>query len=429
MNNKDIQPVPVILVTYRRLHLLKKVIKNIYDNTKIYHRLYVVNNDITDIDTIRTLQQFKAFGYIDDFISTEENKGLSYGFKKGFEFAKSKGDFKLVVFTQDDLLSPKLSPCWLERLVHLSEKNPEMGAICMRIERTARRDINEFLDLIPSDTACPAVFRISSKELIEKIGFSKRPHWESHEFSNRIKKEGFKMAMATKIYSSHIGFVDNKGFDKETMYLTYAENKLSQHIDNPYPKIDSDTNMPIEITTGKDKREQDKREAYYKYWGVDFRVKKTKRITPEQLELAKYCKKGKGIDIGCGQMKCDPNCIGVDIHHESVAEIKTDCRDLWMFNNELDFVVSSHSLEHMPDVIEVLKEWKRVLKVGGIMGIAVPNGHKYPKFIIKNSHKINFGMEELRLIFKFILKMKIIKLKLVSNTKGIDRVILIIGKK
>jgi len=83
----------------------------------------------------------------------------------------------------------------------------------------------------------------------------------------------------------------------------------------------------------------------------------------------------------------------------------------------------------MPDVISVLKEWKRVLKPGGYLCIAVPNGYKYPKFILKNGHKINLGREELRLIFKYILKMKLIELKLISNNKGVDRVILIVGKK
>lgn len=426
-----IKPIVIVLTTYKRLHFLKRVVKNIYENTSYPHRFYVVNNDNTDADTIRYLQQAKAHGYIDDFVNNDSNAGLSSGFKKGFDFANSiNGDFDFVVFTQDDLLAPKLRPCWLETLNHLANKYPDIGAICMRIERTPRRDIDEFKDLIYSDTACPAVFRISSKELIEKIGFTKRPHWESHQFSKKVKDLGLKLAMATKVYASHIGYVSNKGFAENVEYLTLAENKLNQHIDNPYSEIDKDTNMPIKINSQKDRVEQKKREDYYKYWGVDFRTRQTKRITEEQLELAKYCEKGIVLDIGCGNMKCHPNCIGVDIHHESKAEIKTDCRDLWMFKDgEVDSVVSSHTLEHMPDVIGVLKEWKRVLKVGGILAIAVPDGELKSKYIRYNGHKINLGLKTLREIFKYILKMKIIELKHVDKKRKNAIVAMIVGVK
>ena len=304
----------------------------------------------------------------------------------------------------------------------------------MRIQRTRRRDIDEFSDLIESPTACPSVLRISRKNDIGILGgFGNRPHWESHSYCSRMKSIGKKLAMSTHLYADHIGFVENKGFKKgDTDYYTYAENRINQHEDQPYPEIDKKTNVPIKLNTERDKGEQKLREDYQRYWGYDGNEKKRcrpHRLTEEQKELAKYCEKGIGLDLGCGGTKCHPNCIGVDIDYQSVATINTNVEDLWMFNNELDFIVNSHLLEHLKDPIAALKNWLKALKPGGIMAIAVPNGHKYPKFIIKNGHKSNFGMEELRLIFKFILKIKIIELKLISNNKGEDRVILIIGKK
>lgn len=287
--SKEKEPTPIILVTYKRLHLLRRVIKNIYDNTCCYHQLFVVNNDANDNETIRYLKQVKSFGYIDDFINLPKNLGLSNGFKEGFEFIKNKNKSKWVVFTQDDCLSSYLRPCWLERVRDLIQcYQPDYGAICLRIERTRRRDIDESKELIPSDTACPAIFRISSKKLIEEIGFSSRPHWESHEFSKRVKALGKKMAMATHLYASHIGFVKNKGYEEGFKeYLTYAGNRETQHTDQPYPDIDPLTKIPLKIHTPRDLPEHEKRLAFWKLYGFD----------AESLILAKEILKYKG-EIG-----------------------------------------------------------------------------------------------------------------------------------
>ena len=168
----------------------------------------------------------------------------------------------------------------------------------------------------------------------------------------------------------------------------------------------------------------------YKYWGVDFRLPHTRHKTEEQIELAKYCETGRGLDIGCGNLKCHENCMGVDIHPDSKAEVKHDCRDLSMYNdNEFDFLVSSHVLEHMPDFIAVLRGWQRVLKPGGIMGVAVPDGELKPKYIGYNGHKVNLGLNTLRFVFKRMLGMKIIRMGHVEKAKKNAIVAIIVAKK
>jgi SAM-dependent methyltransferase len=41
--------------------------------------------------------------------------------------------------------------------------------------------------------------------------------------------------------------------------------------------------------------------------------------------------------------------------------------------NIFDWVISSHSIEHVPDMIEFLKNCRDVLKVGGVLSLAIPN--------------------------------------------------------
>src|SRR4030067_1933981 len=100
---------------------------------------------------------------------------------------------------------------------------------------------------------------------------------------------------------------------------------------------------------------------------------------PERLALLPYCTNGRGIDVGCGHRKTHENCIGVDIlpkgslgkvgcitGKEIVSDICASGDNLLMFKDqELDFVISRHNLEHYVDVIKTLIEWKRVLKIGG----------------------------------------------------------------
>ena len=81
--------------------------------------------------------------------------------------------------------------------------------------------------------------------------------------------------------------------------------------------------------------------------------------------------RGVGLDIGCGPWKAWPHFIGIDVRKSwenmtwDVSMLR-DGRDLSIFaDRSLDFVYSSHLLEHLEEPEKVLKEWWRVIKVGG----------------------------------------------------------------
>ena len=426
MNEKEkIEEIDILLVTFNRINFLKHTVKKIYERTRYPYKLWVIDN-ASDDGTRDWLKTAKLNGFLYDYIVMPNNIGLAGGLTEGFKNVKSE----YFITTQDDIVPPDLQPCWLERMLHLAKKYPEYGGIAMRIQRTRHREIDEMKDLIESPTSCPSVFRIQKKSDIEEIkGFGNRPHWESTAFIQRTKCWKKKYAMTTHIYADHTGFMpDNKGFPERFVnYHTFAKERVTQGKDQPYPKIDYRTNVPLEINTDRDEKEQNKRIAYWGYWGVDRRH--ANRLIVDQVELSKYCENGKGLDIGCGRIKCHPNCIGVDIFPFESVDVLADARDLWMFNdNELDFVVASHSLEHFPDVKTVLKEWKRVIKPGGVIGVVVPNGETRPN-TIKGSHKIALSKEQLRIIFKFDLKMRILKVGDVPRKDPRKATIIVVAQK
>jgi ADP-heptose:LPS heptosyltransferase/predicted SAM-dependent methyltransferase len=96
--------------------------------------------------------------------------------------------------------------------------------------------------------------------------------------------------------------------------------------------------------------------------------------------------RGQGLDIGCGMRTVWPHAIGVDNGHHfgsrTAAKVFSEGGSLPLFaDGSLDFIFSSHLLEHFhrENVPAILKEWARVLKVGGYLVLYVPSANLYPK--------------------------------------------------
>jgi len=81
------------------------------------------------------------------------------------------------------------------------------------------------------------------------------------------------------------------------------------------------------------------------------------------------------LEIGCGENKVFKNSIGLDIRPLEGVDIVSDARKLPFEDNYFDHVYSSHVLEHFShnEVKQVLREWIRVLKYGGIFEVRCPD--------------------------------------------------------
>jgi len=79
------------------------------------------------------------------------------------------------------------------------------------------------------------------------------------------------------------------------------------------------------------------------------------------------------LDIGCGESK--KGDIGVDLRKTGSVDIVADARMLPFKDESFDHVYSSHLIEHLShrEVRNVLVEWVRVLKKGGIIEIRCPD--------------------------------------------------------
>ncbi len=133
-----------------------------------------------------------------------------------------------------------------------------------------------------------------------------------------------------------------------------------------------------------------------------------RREDPEGAESAKIrwelvpYTRGTGLDLGSGAFKGFPHFIGVDNLKDTQLfgqPMKPDivvptCEKLSLFGSQsMDFVFSSHLLEHIEDYKAALKEWWRVIKVGGHLCLYLPHKSFYPNIGQEGSnpdHKHDF---------------------------------------
>lgn len=102
-------------------------------------------------------------------------------------------------------------------------------------------------------------------------------------------------------------------------------------------------------------------------------------------ELVPYTA-GRGLELGTGPQKAFPHFIGIDSNFDYTRtafalrpDFSADCTKLEMFATaSMDFVFSSHLLEHIEDYVGALTEWWRVIKPGGHLCLYLPHKDLYP---------------------------------------------------
>ena len=130
-----------------------------------------------------------------------------------------------------------------------------------------------------------------------------------------------------------------------------------------------------------------------------------------KYEIVPYTR-GRGLDVGCGQYKTYDHFIGVDNGHHAREfgwdihpDVSVDdATDLSIFNGQsMDFVFSSHLLEHIEDTEAALREWWRVIKPGGYLVLYLPHKTLYPNIGEEGAnpdHKHDFNRDDITLIME-----------------------------
>jgi predicted SAM-dependent methyltransferase len=108
------------------------------------------------------------------------------------------------------------------------------------------------------------------------------------------------------------------------------------------------------------------------------------------IPYAKHICFGKGVDVGCNRLEwAFPNAIPIDpaINEFNATNFPKDCIDL-------DYIFSSHCLEHLDNWVNVLDYWFDKLRSGGILFLYLPDySQKYWRPWNNRKHKNIFNPE------------------------------------
>lgn len=95
------------------------------------------------------------------------------------------------------------------------------------------------------------------------------------------------------------------------------------------------------------------------------------------------------LNLGCGWRDFGKDWIHIDGGNYKHLNSK-DITDLPYEDNKVDLIYSSHTIEYFDreEVIDLLVEWKRVLKPGGKIQLCVPNFLVLAKLYLDNDYPI-----------------------------------------
>lgn len=86
------------------------------------------------------------------------------------------------------------------------------------------------------------------------------------------------------------------------------------------------------------------------------------------IPYAKKVCNGIGFDIGCSKKEwAFPNSIPIDLSFDD----EWDALNLPVMN--VDYIFSSHCLEHIPNWVDIMDYWYETLKVGGTLFLYLPD--------------------------------------------------------
>jgi|TARA_R110001592_G_scaffold292525_1_gene562014 predicted SAM-dependent methyltransferase len=87
------------------------------------------------------------------------------------------------------------------------------------------------------------------------------------------------------------------------------------------------------------------------------------------IPFAKHFCEGVGYDIGCNQLEwAFPGAIPVDIDLDN-----NNYEAMTLGEEQVDYIYSSHCLEHLNKWVDVLDYWTTCLKLGGTLFLYLPH--------------------------------------------------------
>ncbi|HEY1689702.1 MAG TPA: glycosyltransferase [Solirubrobacteraceae bacterium] len=196
-----VEPVDVILLSYNRVDYLQQMVDALERHTQWPYRLTIVDN-VSGPETRQWLRDSSERFH--QIIWNQRNEHLA-GFQRGIAATKSS----LFVLSDADLIPhpPTADGCWLTQLLQLADRHPDFGLIGTRLDSIsdARNRHLEQASAIDGELieAPTGVWLNVMRRKALRI-----PYASDGITSYALRRSGYRVGIAAKVYSTHLGDQD-----------------------------------------------------------------------------------------------------------------------------------------------------------------------------------------------------------------------------
>lgn len=391
MTNLDVQAVDIIIPTYDNPDQLHNCVQSMLMYSVVHPiRIIIVNNG--EIPVTFVSKDLLV-------LNPKENLGWEGGLKLGLEHSTSK----YVIFANDDIVIPRASFRWVANMVREMELFENLGALGPQSNVVMGKQ--NMLSFDASNRIVPTSYLIGfcmmlKREALDKAGGVQETDsgGDDLDLSIRLRKAGYKLSIMADVFIFHYGFQTG-----ERLYGTP---------DKPggwnSREMTENTNMEIIRKHGfREYWDTVKNDEFHAFFRAVNGPEANSYPDVEGEIVQKFVNGSDNVlELGCGGKKTIPNSTGVDITPKgestfyirtpSVADVVADVSKPLPFDEgSQDCVIARHVLEHCLDTVEVLQNWRKVLKPKGRMIISCPDEKAQDGVPLNPEHKHAFTSDSL----------------------------------
>lgn len=369
--------VDIIIPTWNNNQYLMPCVQSIYQHTipDDMFRIIIVNNGEPE-----NMAPFQGSPYI-KIVQMPGNAGWEGGLKAGLEVS----DAKYVMLMNDDTMIPSHQRLWLHKLLgHFEyEQCAAVGPTSNVVMGKQNIFFQYHQELLHTKFLIGFCMLVRRSDLDKAGGIDTAlPGGDDLDLSIRLRALGKYLVVDRDVFVYHHGF------------------KTGERVEGPASAAGGWNSIEkIEKTNHALIRKHGLR-AFMDLWHEEPTPDISadgKWSDPEADLVRQYAIGEKIVELGCGNKKNIPNSIGLDITPKgeripglnqnlfSVADILANVEnDLPI--EDCDTISAQHILEHMLDPVSAVKSWKKSLKTGGRLIVAVPDHTARNTIVMNHQH-------------------------------------------
>jgi len=357
--------VDIIVPTWNNPQFLNPMVQSMVKTGHLHNgfvRLIIVNNGKQPCK--------QEFAHIPNLLVVDAPDNL--GWEGGLALGLKSSDAPFICFQNDDVYIPQSSFRFYENMVTLFS-DPTVGMVGPTT--TTAAGIQSIYH--PNSPCAPTDVRwmIGFTMMVRRTALdacggvdTTLPGGDDFDISIRMRDAGYRLLVTPTAFIIHHGF--------KTGQRVHGDHNTDGGWNSP--QMQERTNKGLITKHGFKK--------FYETMCWQVLDKPAVHASDEEGRLiASSISEGELVlEIGCGATKTVPGAVGLDRipkgelipnlqGAKSVADIVGNADSIPADSNTYDVVIARHVLEHCLDTVETLREWKRVLKPGGRLIIAVPD--------------------------------------------------------